>query len=125
MLPDTEASAGQAVRAAIAAEGADTERPTPVYFGEGSATAASAENSARFLAWRWDCGQSRGRGWGRTRPHSGASPEVDLIRASFAGAQQHGRGAVRARSSCLQTSAQENRSCNHPGTNQSVSSLRV
>lgn len=59
MLPDTEASAGQAVRAAIAAEGADTERPTPVYFGEGPATAASAENSARFLAWRWDCGQSR------------------------------------------------------------------
>lgn len=31
------------------------------------------------------------------------SPEVDLIPASFAGAQQHRRGPVRARSSCLQT----------------------
>lgn len=44
---------------------------------------------------------------GRTRPLSPPSPEVDLIPASFAGAKQHRRGPILARSSCLQTSAQE------------------
>lgn len=45
-----------------------------------------------------------GSRWALSPP---SSAEVDLIPSSFAGAQQHRRGPVRARSSCLQTPVQE------------------
>lgn len=67
------------------------------HFGQGPA-ATAAVNPGGSLP------QSLGRRGGVSSPSLPTpSPEVDLIPASFAGAQQHQWGPERARSSCLQT----------------------
>ena len=100
-------------------ESADPKGQTPVHVGKGPA-AAAAEYCGGIP------GVARGPtvlgGAGPLSPHS---PEVDLIPASFAGAQQHRRGQYGRAPAAYRPLFKKNRSCNHPGTNQSVSSFRV
>lgn len=98
------------------------ERSEPVRFGE---RLAAAECSGGIPTWHGAGPRSPGGVVGRARPFSPPSPEVDLILASSAGARQHQRGRYVSTPAAYRPLLKKNRSCNHPGTNQSVSSFRV